>query len=119
VPVVGQLHEAWRAPFRVTYSEEDFQAFREGGAVLVYSGRSDDESALAQALVEAVANPGERRRRGALAYSHTRNRYPWSAIALRLARLYHEVATLPDPGMREDPTGYARGPKGGQARPAR
>jgi glycosyltransferase involved in cell wall biosynthesis len=79
----------------------------------------DDESALAQALVEAVANPGERRRRGALAYSHTRNRYPWSAIALRLARLYHEVATLPDPGMREDPTGYARGPKGGQARPAR
>jgi glycosyltransferase involved in cell wall biosynthesis len=90
-----------------------------GPSVIVDEGETgwlvppDDEAALAQALVEAVANPGERRRRGALAYSHARNRYAWSGIALRLAGLYHEIATLPDPCVRGDPTGFAREPKRG------
>ncbi len=53
----------------------------------------DDEDALADALVEAVNDPGERARRGALAYEVARARYSWPALARGLAGVYSEVAS--------------------------
>jgi glycosyltransferase involved in cell wall biosynthesis len=52
----------------------------------------DDEQALADALVEAVNDDAERRRRGALAYERARARYSWPALARGLASVYDEVA---------------------------
>ena len=51
----------------------------------------DDEAALASAIVEAVANPRERRRRGELARSESAGRFTWTAIAARLASLFEDV----------------------------
>jgi glycosyltransferase involved in cell wall biosynthesis len=52
----------------------------------------DDEEALADALVEAVNDDAERRRRGELAYHRARARYSWPALAQGLASVYDEVA---------------------------
>jgi glycosyltransferase involved in cell wall biosynthesis len=52
----------------------------------------DDEAALADALVEAVNDEDERRRRGAGAYEEARARYSWPALARGLASVYSEVA---------------------------
>jgi glycosyltransferase involved in cell wall biosynthesis len=52
----------------------------------------DDEDALADALVEAVNDDAERRRRGELAYERARARYSWPALAGGLGRVYDEVA---------------------------
>jgi glycosyltransferase involved in cell wall biosynthesis len=52
----------------------------------------DDEAALADALVEAVNGPAERKRRGARAYEVARGRYSWPALASGLAAVYGEVA---------------------------
>ena len=43
----------------------------------------DDEEALAEALVEAVNDDAERRRRGEAAYDDARARYSWPALAAR------------------------------------
>jgi glycosyltransferase involved in cell wall biosynthesis len=51
----------------------------------------DDERALEQALVEAVAQPGERLRRGQQAAAEARRRYGWGAIAAQTAALYDQV----------------------------
>jgi glycosyltransferase involved in cell wall biosynthesis len=51
----------------------------------------DDEDALADALVEAVNDPDERRRRGERAYDTARARYSWPALARGLAHIYDEV----------------------------
>jgi glycosyltransferase involved in cell wall biosynthesis len=52
----------------------------------------DDEQALADALVEAVNDDAERRRRGELAYERARARYSWPALARGLGSVYDEVA---------------------------
>jgi glycosyltransferase involved in cell wall biosynthesis len=52
----------------------------------------DDEEALAGALVEAVEDPEERRRRGEIAYARSRERYAWPALAEQLAGVYAEAA---------------------------
>lgn len=52
----------------------------------------DDEEALAEALVEAVAQPAERRRRGEAARIVAAERYAWPALTGRVADLYREVA---------------------------
>lgn len=52
----------------------------------------DDRVALERALVESVEDGQERRRRGALAYRRSRERYAWPAIARRLAALYESAA---------------------------
>jgi glycosyltransferase involved in cell wall biosynthesis len=52
----------------------------------------DDEEALAAALVEAVNDIAERRRRGERAYVTARERYSWPALAAGLAQVYAEVA---------------------------
>src|SRR3954451_1224868 len=51
----------------------------------------DDEEALRGALVEAVNDPDERRRRGEAAYRVARERYSWPALVEKLAAVYEEV----------------------------
>lgn len=51
----------------------------------------DDGPALAVAIVEAVNDAPERRRRGDAAYIIVRARYGWPALGARLARTYEEV----------------------------
>ena len=48
----------------------------------------DDASALARALAEAVGDPDERRRRGALARQDADARYAWPALAAQVAEVY-------------------------------
>jgi glycosyltransferase involved in cell wall biosynthesis len=51
----------------------------------------DDEAALTRAIVEAVANPRERRRRGERARADSAGLFAWTAIAARLGSLFDEV----------------------------
>jgi glycosyltransferase involved in cell wall biosynthesis len=68
-----------------------------GPAEIVDDGRTgwlvppDDEDALADALVEAVNDEGERRRRGDAAREVAAERYSWPALAERVAALYDVV----------------------------
>jgi glycosyltransferase involved in cell wall biosynthesis len=48
----------------------------------------DDRDALANALIEAVNDPDERRRRGANARQAALDRYAWPALAERVAAVY-------------------------------
>ena len=52
----------------------------------------DDVDSLANALVEAVNRPDERRRRGANAAAVARERYAWPALARRVASVYEDAA---------------------------
>jgi glycosyltransferase involved in cell wall biosynthesis len=69
-----------------------------GPAEIVEAGETgwlvapDDEDAMADALVEAVNEDVERRRRGERAYEVARGRYSWPALARGLAAVYGEVA---------------------------
>jgi glycosyltransferase involved in cell wall biosynthesis len=54
----------------------------------------DDTDALAAAIERAVAEPGERRRRGANAARHVRTSYSWSSLAGRFTDLYEAVAPV-------------------------
>ncbi|MFL5887010.1 MAG: glycosyltransferase family 4 protein, partial [Thermoleophilaceae bacterium] len=51
----------------------------------------DDEDAMVEALVAAVNDGDERRRRGDAAYEVARSRYSWPALVERAARVYDEV----------------------------
>jgi glycosyltransferase involved in cell wall biosynthesis len=51
----------------------------------------DDVSSLANALVEAVNRPAERRRRGANAAREAHERYAWPALARRVAEIYDDA----------------------------
>jgi glycosyltransferase involved in cell wall biosynthesis len=51
----------------------------------------DDEDAMVEALVAAVADGAERRRRGEAAYRLARARYSWPALARGVARIYDDV----------------------------
>jgi glycosyltransferase involved in cell wall biosynthesis len=51
----------------------------------------DDVVSLANALVEAVNRPGERRRRGSNAAAEARARYAWPALAQRVADIYDDA----------------------------
>ena len=51
----------------------------------------DDLLGLANALVEAVNRPDERRRRGANAAADVADRYAWPALAREVAALYDEA----------------------------
>jgi glycosyltransferase involved in cell wall biosynthesis len=69
-----------------------------GPSLIVDDGRTgwlvppDDEAALAGALVEAVNEPDERRRRGEAAWATARERWAWPALAQRVADLYVRLA---------------------------
>ena len=52
----------------------------------------DDEEALADALVAAVNDPAERRRRGEVAREEVRAAYSWPSLAERVASVYRELS---------------------------
>ena len=54
--------------------------------------RPDDERSLADALVAAAADPGERRRRGAAGREYVIERYAWPGLARRVEEIYAAVA---------------------------
>jgi glycosyltransferase involved in cell wall biosynthesis len=56
---------------------------------------SQDRDALTDALVQAVNDPDERRRRGQLARQEALHRLSWPTLAARLDRVLTEVAGLP------------------------
>jgi glycosyltransferase involved in cell wall biosynthesis len=56
---------------------------------------SDDEAALAAALVHAVNDHAERCRRGDAAYSAMRARFGWPARVAQLATIYERIAGVP------------------------
>jgi glycosyltransferase involved in cell wall biosynthesis len=68
-----------------------------GPAAIVEHGQTgwlvqpDDIPTLANALVEAVNRPGERRRRGANAVVAANERYAWPALAKRVADIYEDA----------------------------
>ena len=68
-----------------------------GPSLIVDDGRTgwlvppDDEAALARAMVAAVNDPGERRRRGGAARATALERWSWPALAERVTRMYAEV----------------------------
>jgi glycosyltransferase involved in cell wall biosynthesis len=68
-----------------------------GPATIVDDGETgwlvapDDEEAMAGALVEAVNDEAERRRRGKAAYEIARERYSWPALVEKVARVYEEA----------------------------
>src|SRR5215210_5718533 len=68
-----------------------------GPAEIVDDGRTgwlvppDDEDAMADALVEAGGDAGERSRRGGAAYEDARARYSWPSLARGVARIYDDV----------------------------
>jgi glycosyltransferase involved in cell wall biosynthesis len=78
----------------------------QGPATIIDAGEdgwlvpADDEEALADALVEAVNDADERRRRGENAYEASRSRYSWPALAKEVASVYDEVIE----GKPESPT---------------
>lgn len=55
---------------------------------------SGDREALSAALIEAVNDPEERRRRGEKARETVRSRFAWPSIAARLDRVLNEAAEL-------------------------
>ena len=57
----------------------------------------DDEKALADALVRVVNDPAERERMGQVAYTRSRQRYSWPALAEKVARVYDDIVTSADP----------------------
>jgi glycosyltransferase involved in cell wall biosynthesis len=79
---------------------------RFGPAEIVEHGRTgwlvapEDRAALAGALVEAIADPAERARRGAAACATANERYAWPALARRLADTLDEVVSERPPADR-------------------
>jgi glycosyltransferase involved in cell wall biosynthesis len=61
----------------------------------------DDEAALADALVAALGDPVERRRRGRRAWRDARERFSWPALAEDLAGVFDEVADVADGRVTE------------------
>ncbi len=61
--------------------------------------RPDDVVTLAEALVEVVNRPGERRRRGAAAREDALARFAWPALAHRVAGIYAEAVAAAPPRL--------------------
>lgn len=74
-----------------------------GPAEIVDHGRTgwlvppDDETAMANALVEAASDDGRRARMGEAAYAESRARYSWPALAEGVAAVYGDVLTARAP----------------------
>jgi glycosyltransferase involved in cell wall biosynthesis len=54
----------------------------------------DSEQALAEAMIEAVNDAGERVRRGERAHATVQRSYSWDAIAERFTAVYREAITV-------------------------
>jgi glycosyltransferase involved in cell wall biosynthesis len=63
----------------------------------------DDEAQLADALVAAVQDPVERRRRGRRAWRAARERFSWPALAGDLAEVLDDVADVADGRLAPSP----------------
>ncbi len=61
---------------------------------------ADDEDALADALVDAVNDPGKRARKGEAAYLVAHDRYAWPSLAGNVAEVYEQVRSEPYPRER-------------------
>jgi glycosyltransferase involved in cell wall biosynthesis len=61
---------------------------------------ADDEDALAEALVDAVNDPGKRARKGEAAYLVAHDRYAWPSLAGNVAEVYEQVRSEPYPRGR-------------------
>ncbi len=61
----------------------------------------DDQAALADALVEALGDPVERRRRGRRAWRDAHERFSWPSLAADLAGVFDEVADVADGRVAE------------------
>jgi glycosyltransferase involved in cell wall biosynthesis len=74
-----------------------------GPATIVDDGETgwlvppDDEEAMTDALVAAVNDPDERRRRGEAAYEVARERYSWPSLVESLTAVYDEVRAGREP----------------------
>ena len=85
-----------------------------GPATIVEHGRTgwlvepDSEDAMVEALVEAVNDADERRRRAAAAYRSTRERYAWPALTRALCQVYDEVGRGRRPSSTRDALEGAR-----------
>ena len=55
----------------------------------------DDEEALADALADAVNDPGKRARKGEAAYEVSHDRYAWPSLAANVAEVYDRVRCGP------------------------
>lgn len=81
-----------------------------GPAAIVEDGRTgwlvalDDEAALAEAMVQAVNDPPERRRRGKLGRAAAVERFSWPSIAARLDAVLSEVIEGGGVSRRRRPT---------------
>ena len=64
----------------------------------------DDEAQLAEALVEAVNRPEERRRRGRRALASAVSRFSWSALVPRFEAIYDDVRARRSSGDADDST---------------
>jgi glycosyltransferase involved in cell wall biosynthesis len=73
-----------------------------GPAEIVDDGRTgwlvepDDLDDLADALADAVNDPGKRARKGQVAYEEARGRYSWPALADGVSAVYEDVAAARD-----------------------
>jgi glycosyltransferase involved in cell wall biosynthesis len=78
---------------------------RYGPSEIVHPGETgwlvepDDERMLAEAIVEAINDPGERRRRGLAAMEEARERFSWPALATQLSGVFREVAGVAVEGL--------------------
>lgn len=72
-----------------------------GPALIVEDGRTgwlaepDDEDALVQAILAAVNDPEERRRRGSAAREAVRERFSWTRISAEFAGVLEDVISAP------------------------
>jgi glycosyltransferase involved in cell wall biosynthesis len=84
-----------------------------GPAEIVREGKTgwlippDDKQALAEALGEAVADPVERRRRGARAATDAAERFGWKSIATPMTELYAQA--VKEHSSQREARGVARG----------
>jgi glycosyltransferase involved in cell wall biosynthesis len=82
-----------------------------GPGMIVEDGRTGwltepgDEDALARAMIEAVDDPEERRRRGATAREVVRERFAWPEIAARFGGVLEEAIGDPDEQPATERTG--------------
>ena len=79
-----------------------------GPSAIIENGRTgwlvdpDDDAGLAAALVEAVNNPRERRRRGQAARETVREHFSWATSATQLATILEDVVSEHEAPSHED-----------------
>jgi glycosyltransferase involved in cell wall biosynthesis len=84
-----------------------------GPGMIVEDGRTgwltepDDEDALARAMIQAVEDPAERRRRGTASREVVRERFAWREIAVRFGSVLEDAIGTRDEQSATETTGKA------------